>query len=71
MTIEKAINILHIMRKMSAEDVFAMPVAKFQAIVTLIEDAQYTMYKNRAYNLEQEMKNLESAWFQRQAKTEQ
>ena len=66
MTIEKANNILNIMRNTSNEQVFTMPVAQFQAIVTLIGETQYTFYKAGLFDLETECMNLESAWFQRQ-----
>ncbi len=66
MTIEKANNILNIMRNTSNEQVFTMPVAQFQAIVTLIGETQYTFYNAGLFDLETECMNLESAWFQRQ-----
>lgn len=66
MTIEQANNILNIMRNTSNEQVFTMPVDDFQAVVTLIGEAQYTFYKAGLFDLETECMELESAWYQRQ-----
>lgn len=66
MTIEQAKNILNTMRNTTAQQVFAMPVAEFQAIVLNIGTAQYTFYKAGLFDLEDECMSLETPWHQRQ-----
>lgn len=66
MTIEQATKILNTMKNTTAQQVFTMPVADFQAVVSLIGEAQYTFYKAGLFDLESECMALETPWYQRQ-----